>query len=712
MVILRSKVVIFLASCAITASILGGFAPQRPTISLASRIVHLTPMATLVNNPSPAAVSIAPTPDNLGYWTATPTGVVQTYGDATFYGDMSGTTLNKPVVGIASTPDGRGYWMVASDGGIFSFGDAQFYGSMGGHPLNQPVVGMAATPDGRGYWMVASDGGIFTFGDAQFYGSMGGHPLNKPIVGMAATPDGKGYWMVASDGGIFTFGNAQFYGSMGGHPLNKPVVGMAATGDGGGYWLVASDGGIFTFGNAQFYGSSVGVSSGSPVMGMAPIKGGVGYWVVQSNGQTFSFGSPSSPPTNPVAPTTTIPPVTVPPTTIPPVTLPSATIPQVTVPPTTMPLPSAPGDLVAIDSGGSVLLSWVPTGAVTSYLVYRNSSLIATIPGSDTTYVDASALQGVTYTYYMVGVSSAGSSPNSNWTTINIPVPTTTTTTTSTTAATTTSTIPSSTTTTVVLGPSSSCTSPSTENICYPSPAPSGTWDNYSVAPNNTTIINQGAGYIRGESNDENIPALPANYGVMYDQYSTTSALVPIRWNPCEVIHPYINLTADPTNGPTGADATQAMTIVENVLAAAAAGTGMTFAPLQTTTATSTSSLPYGSVLFIWPTNAELQAYYGSTLPAGIAGLGGPTSLTWDQNQNVYLQGEAAFDTTTWQSLSTDSRISLVLHEFGHVLGLDHSSNPSNVMYPYLNQDTAYTNNDLQGLANVGLALGCLPAAY
>jgi hypothetical protein len=534
-------------------------------------------MATLVNNPSAAAVSIAPTPDNLGYWTAAPTGVVQTHGDAIFYGDMSGTTLNQPIVGMASTPDGRGYWMVASDGGIFSFGDAQFYGSMGGHPLNKPIVGMASTPDGRGYWMVASDGGIFSFGDAQFYGSMGGHPLNQPVVGMAATPDGRGYWMVASDGGIFSFGDAQFYGSMGGHPLNKPIVGMAATPDGRGYWMVASDGGIFSFGDAQFYGSMGGHPLNQPVVGMAATGDGGGYWLVASDGGIFTFGN-------------------------------------------------------------------------------------AQFYGS-----------------------SVGE---------------------------TTSTIPSSTTTTVALGPSSSCTSPSTENICYPSPAPSGTWDNYSVAPNNTTIINQGAGYIRGESNDENIPALPANYGVMYDQYSTTSALVPIRWNPCEVIHPYINLTADPTNGPTGADATQAMTIVENVLAAAAAGTGMTFAPLQTTTATSTSSLPYGSVLFIWPTNAELQAYYGSTLPAGIAGLGGPTSLTWDQNQNVYLQGEAAFDTTTWQSLSTDSRISLVLHEFGHVLGLDHSSNPSNVMYPYLNQDTAYTNNDLQGLANVGLALGCLPAAY
>ncbi|MDA8102131.1 MAG: hypothetical protein M0Z34_04095 [Nitrospiraceae bacterium] len=124
----------------------------------------------------------------------------------------------------ASSP---AYDMVASDGGIFSFGDATFYGSMGGTVLNKPIVGMASTPDGKGYWLVASDGGIFSFGDAQFHGSMGGTVLNKPIVGMASDPATGGYWLVASDGGIFSF-DAPFYGSMGGTVLNQPIVGIAS----------------------------------------------------------------------------------------------------------------------------------------------------------------------------------------------------------------------------------------------------------------------------------------------------------------------------------------------------------------------------------------------------------------------------------------------------------------------------------------------------
>ena len=159
---------------------------------------------------------------------------------------------------------------MASDGGVFAFGDAHFYGSMSGQPLDKPVVGIAAGPDGGGYWEVASDGGVFAFGDAQFFGSMSGQPLNKPVVGIAATPDGGGYWEVASDGGIFTFGHANYLGSMGGMKLNKPVVGMWDTGKGDGYWEVASDGGIFNFSStAPFLGSMAGTKLNGPVVGGA-----------------------------------------------------------------------------------------------------------------------------------------------------------------------------------------------------------------------------------------------------------------------------------------------------------------------------------------------------------------------------------------------------------------------------------------------------------
>jgi hypothetical protein len=204
----------------------------------------------------------------VGYYQVDTKGTVAHFGDAGFFGDLSGHALNKPIVGIAQTGDDGGYWLVASDGGLFNFGDANFYGSAGGINLNKPIVGIAPTFDGGGYWMVATDGGIFNYGDAPFYGSTGNINLNKPIVGMSATPDGGGYWLVASDGGIFSYGDAQFFGSTGSIHLAQPIVGMAAMPDGGGYWFTAADGGLFNYGTAPFQGASAGTGIGT-VVGMA-----------------------------------------------------------------------------------------------------------------------------------------------------------------------------------------------------------------------------------------------------------------------------------------------------------------------------------------------------------------------------------------------------------------------------------------------------------
>jgi hypothetical protein len=227
----------------------------------------------------------------IGYYQVSSTGTVAHFGDAGFFGDLTGHTLNKPIVGIAQTGDAGGYWLAASDGGIFNYGDAGFFGSAGSINLNKPIVGIAPTSDGGGYFMVATDGGIFNYGDASFFGSTGSIRLNQPIVGMAATPDGGGYWLVAADGGIFAYGDAQFYGSTGGMHINKPIVGMAATADGLGYWLVASDGGIFAYGDAQFFGSTGSINLAQPIVGMAAMPDGGGYWFTAADGGLFNYGT-------------------------------------------------------------------------------------------------------------------------------------------------------------------------------------------------------------------------------------------------------------------------------------------------------------------------------------------------------------------------------------------------------------------------------------
>ena len=237
-------------------------------------------------------VGLSSTPDGLGYWQATSDGQVLGFGDARWFGSMSGTPLNHPIVGIASTPSGGGYWLVASDGGVFSFGGAQFYGSMGGTALNEPVVGMASTPDGNGYYLVASDGGVFTFGDARFLGSMGDTHINQPVVGMAVDSSTGGYWLVAGDGGIFSFG-APFLGSTGAIHLNRPVVGIE-TETGTGYRFIADDGGVFTFGTSSFFGSLGSVPPSHLVVGIASSAADQGYTILDSAGGIYPFGNASN----------------------------------------------------------------------------------------------------------------------------------------------------------------------------------------------------------------------------------------------------------------------------------------------------------------------------------------------------------------------------------------------------------------------------------
>ena len=120
-----------------------------------------------------------------GYWLASPSGTVTSFGDAANFGALDGK-ISSPVVGIVSTPDAGGYWLVASNGGVFAFGDAKLFGSMAGKYLSKPVVGITSTADGRGYWLVAADGGVFAFGDAAYFGSAGTSHLTSPVVSMSA----------------------------------------------------------------------------------------------------------------------------------------------------------------------------------------------------------------------------------------------------------------------------------------------------------------------------------------------------------------------------------------------------------------------------------------------------------------------------------------------------------------------------------------------
>jgi hypothetical protein len=236
-----------------------------------------------------------------GYWLVGSDGGIFSFGAASFYGSMGGTTLQRPVVGITPSASRTGYWLVASDGGIFSFGNSGYYGSIPGvglHPagsglpnsLNAPIVGMVPSITGRGYFMIASDGGVFAFGDAHFAGSC---PGIGGCVGsaVAVMPDstGKGYWLVTNVGAVYAFGDAAFYGAPAAQSV--PVVGAVATPDWRGYWLIYANGVVAGFGDATTEGQPLGyVNSYNPATAIFPTADGKGYWVASSRGDVFAYG--------------------------------------------------------------------------------------------------------------------------------------------------------------------------------------------------------------------------------------------------------------------------------------------------------------------------------------------------------------------------------------------------------------------------------------
>ena len=187
----------------------------------------------------------------------------------------------------------------------------------------------------------------------------------------------------------------------------------------------------------------------------------------------------------------------------------------------------------------------------------------------------------------------------------------------------------------------------------------------------------------------------------------------PVRWDPCTPIHYVTNLTG----APAGAAADVAQAIDEVSVAS-----GLTFVNDGATTETPAQNRPaeqadrYGHrwapVLIAWGSPGP-----GSLLPGG--GVLGEGGATWASSggPDVYVSGIVALDAGASSSLAGGfgaglTRGDLLLHEIGHLVGLGHTADASQVMYPDLlsRPVASYGAGDLAGLARVGAGSGCLSA--
>ena len=96
-----------------------------------------------------------------------------------------------------------------------------------------------------------------------------------------------------------------------------------------------------------------------------------------------------------------------------------------------------------------------------------------------------------------------------------------------------------------------------------------------------------------------------------------------------------------------------------------------------------------------------------------VAGLAGSTPVSVSGGPSVFVTGAVDLDAAAFaRILSGPDGIpvarAIVLHELGHLVGLDHVSDPGQLMYPEASGVADFAAGDLTGLARLG-AGACVP---
>ena len=190
--------------------------------------------------------------------------------------------------------------------------------------------------------------------------------------------------------------------------------------------------------------------------------------------------------------------------------------------------------------------------------------------------------------------------------------------------------------------------------------------------------------------------------------FSSTLEGKPIRWNPCAPIHWQFRPNGAPAGG---------ITVVKQSVAAIAAATRTTWVYDGTvSTAPSTTWLPRSTasirpVLIGWADSGSSDLLRNQ--PKGVLGV---TRTAWfgktvDGHSTAAIRAAVvSLDRTDALPLTGPvSWRTVVLHELGHAMGLDHAGSTAELMYPVLQRSlTGLQAGDKAGLAKLGRAAGCV----
>jgi hypothetical protein len=178
----------------------------------------------------------------------------------------------------------------------------------------------------------------------------------------------------------------------------------------------------------------------------------------------------------------------------------------------------------------------------------------------------------------------------------------------------------------------------------------------------------------------------------------------PIRFNPCGQVQYVVNPAGAPPGG---------LTAVNQAIARLSEATGIDFAAGGLTAESPgvqrASYQPdrYGDrwapVLVGWlPLGKPAGPRHG------LAGAGGPGPAVQDGDTWIYVTGDVTLNSDA--DIPASDLTGVLMHELGHVVGLDHSTMTDQVMFPGTGAGRAtWGQGDLAGLHRVGRPAGCLP---
>ncbi|SDL39025.1 hypothetical protein SAMN04487916_108156 [Arthrobacter sp. ov407] len=206
------------------------------------------------------------------------------------------------------------------------------------------------------------------------------------------------------------------------------------------------------------------------------------------------------------------------------------------------------------------------------------------------------------------------------------------------------------------------------------------------------------------------VPATSADYAFM----DTGDDGQPVKYDPCRPIH-YVTRSANqPTAGPE---------LIQQAIAAVSRSTGLVFINDGATTEApseqreSYQPARYGDrwapVLIAWETTAEDPRFTDLEDEDTILGVGGSEAVSIGDTDYTYVSGHLTLNAPGLQSLlelEGPAQVrGTIEHELGHVVGLDHVQDPTQLMNPSDTVGvTTYQAGDLNGLAILGQGV-CRP---